>query len=273
MENSEKQILEKIKNIQTNKLFNIGTYVDLNIHNGWRQGFIKDIKQKNKYDIIYIFQEGQYKRKSDISISSLALIGENSSLSNTLIRTKCFDNDIFQLENKEALTLFKECIQKLNIDLNKNEIPEENKETNNDEYKAYNLNQFLCGTFIDILAFINNEIEGDEPNSKSLNKLISLSLDIVIFVLEQIKKNLEKIRFFINNKKSLLFENIYAIFSSFQLIIFNIAFLFSEDFISNNTIYEKKTKIINECYELILNNSLHIVNNIHFLLINLYFLF
>ena len=256
---SEKQLLEKIKNIQMNKLFNKGTYVDILTNNVWKQGIIKDIKPNNKYDIIYLFKESQFKKKPDTPIASISIIGENTSLSDNLIRTKCLNNDIFQLENKEALELLTESIQSLNIDLNSNEIIEAKKEQNDEKekniYKAYNLSQFLCGTFVDFLAFIYYEIDSDKPNNKYLSKLISLSLDIVIFILEQIKKNTEKIRFFINNKKSLLFENIYAIFSSFQLIISNIKFIFSDDFISNNTIYEKKIKIINECYQLILNNS------------------
>ena len=155
---SEKQLLEKIKNIQMNKLFNKGTYVDILTNNVWKQGIIKDIKLNNKYDIIYLFKESQFKKKPDTPIASISIIGENTSLSDNLIRTKCLNNDIFQLENKEALELLTESIQSLNIDLNSNEIIEEKKEQNDEKekdlYKGYDLNQFLCGSFIDFLAFI-----------------------------------------------------------------------------------------------------------------------
>ena len=261
MENSEKNILEKIKALQIKDLFQIGKYIDIHTNNYWCQGIIKDITQNNKYDIIYIFKDNQFKRKQDVSLSSLSILGENTTSQENIKRARCLDNDIFQSENKELLELLNQKIQELNIDLNKNEIhnieeeKKDVKENNNLNYKGYNLYQFLSGTFIDTLFFVNNEVEPGKKNSKSMNKIIIICLDIVIFVLEQIKSNLSKIKFFINNKRSLIFENIYAIFASFQIIFSNIQFMFEENFVSSELITEKKTKIINECYQLILTNS------------------
>ena len=259
MENSEKAILEKIKTLKLNNLFQLGDYVDIYINKKYYQGIIKEVKEKNKYDVLYDIQETHFNRKKDASLSSLSIIGEYTTSPENIMRKRCLNNDIYQSETKEVIDLLNQNIQELNIDLNKNEIIEtennENKENNKDYYKGYSMHQFLSGTFIDILAFIYNEIEPDKKNTKSLNKLILLCLDIVIFILEQIKLNLSKIKFFINNRQSLIFENIYSIFASFQIILSNIQFIFSEDFFCTEKITETKSKIINECYQLILSNS------------------
>ena len=259
MENSEKNLLEKIKSIKLKDLFEKGTYVDYSFSGFWFQGIIKEIGQNKKYDIIYIFKDNQFKRKSDIPISSLSIIGENSNSQDNLIRRKCLDNDLYQLKNKELIELLKQKIQELNINLDKNEFSvkeNENKEDkeNNNNYPGFILYQFLSGTFIDALAFIKEEIEPGEKVKKSISTLILICLNIVIFILEQIKSNTSKIKFFINNKRSLIFENIYAIFASFEIIFANIQFIFDETFISNESISELRDKIINQCYELILNN-------------------
>ena len=248
MENFEKDIIEKIKTIQIKNLFQAGVYIDIHINNYWFQGIIKDIKSNNKYDIIYLFKDDQFKRKPETLLSSLSIIGENTTSPDNIIRKRCLDNDLFQLDNKDLLDLLKQKIQEFDIDLNSNEIHdkddenEEQKENNSINYKGYNLYQFLAGIFIDSLAFIYNEVEPGKKNTKSLNNIILLCLDIVIFILEQIKSNLPKIKFFINNKRSLIFENIYAIFASFQIIFANIKPIFAEDFFSTDLITEKKNK-------------------------------
>ena len=258
MENDEKSILEKIKSIELNKLFVKGTYVDIYINKCWCEGIIKEINE-NKYDIIYLFKDRQLKRKQDIKLSSLSIIGENTNSVENLIRAKCLNNDIFQMEKKELIEFFMQKIQELNINLDTYEIVdkenENNKEKEDNNYKGFNLHQFLSGTFIDILIFIRMEVEENKIIKKNLGKLILLSLDIFILILKQIKSKLSKIKFFINNKRSLLFDNIYSIFASFQTILSNIKFIFNEDFNSTEAITEKKNIIINECYQLILNNT------------------
>ena len=261
MEIPEKNILEQIKSLKLKNLFQIGTYVDIYINNCWCQGIIKDIKPKDKYDVLYLSKDNQFKRKTDTSLSSLSILGENITSIENIIRANCLENDILQSKSEELIDFFQQKLQELNIDLISNKINDKKekqkntKENENTVYKGYNLYQFLSGTFIDILAFISNESEHNSKNNKALYNLIYLSLDIVIFLLEQIKSNLTKIKFFISNKKSLVFEYIYSIYGSFQIIFFNIKFMFKEDFFSNELISEKKTKIINDCYQLILSNS------------------
>ena len=261
MENSEKDLIEKIKSIKLQELFKKGTYVDYFTNNIWCQGIIKEINQNKKYDVIYIFRDNQHKRKSDISFSSLSIIGENTiNNDDSSVRAKCLNNDIYQLENKELIELLNQKIKELNINLEKNEISvneNENKDEkeNNNNYTGFNLYQFLSGTLIDALVFIKEEIEPGEKLKKSISTLIIICLKIVVFILEQIKLNLSKLKFFFNNKKSLIFENIYAIIGSFELIIQNMKFIFEDNFVSNETISELKTKIINQCYELILSNT------------------
>ena len=261
MENSEKNIIEKIKSLQLSQLFQKGIYVDISTNKLWYQGIIKEVN-KNKFDIIYIFKDNQFKRKSDISLSSISILGENTNTPEERMRVKCLNNEIYQSENKELINLLNQKIQELNINLETNEIIEQEKDkeikddkekTNN--FKGYILYQFLSGTIIDTLVFIREEVEAGKKNKQSLNNLILICLKIVIFVLEQIKSNLSKIKFFMNNKRSLIFENIYAIFASFQIIFTNIQFMFDEKFYSTEEISKIKETIINKCYKLILNDS------------------
>ena len=261
MENYEKNLIEKIKSIKLQNLFKKGTYVDYFTNNFYCQGIIKDINQNKKYDVIYIFKDNQHKRKSDVPLSSLSIIGENAiNIDGSSIRKKCLNTDIYQSETKELIELLNQKIQELNINLETNEISvkeNENKDDkeNNNNYTGFDLYQFLAGTLIDVLVCIREEIEPGEKLKKSISTLIIICLNIVVFILEQIKSNLSKLKFFYNNRKSLIFENIYAIIGSFELIIQNMQFIFEDNFISKEKISELKDKIINQCYELILTNT------------------
>ena len=138
MENSEKDLIEKIKSIKLQELFKKGTYVDYFTNNIWCQGIIKEINQNKKYDVIYIFRDNQHKRKSDISFSSLSIIGENTiNNDDSSVRAKCLNNDIYQLENKELIELLNQKIKELNINLEKNEISV-NENENKDEKENNN---------------------------------------------------------------------------------------------------------------------------------------
>ena len=264
MEINEKELIEKTKTIEMNNLFIKETYVDLYIQSTWRQAYIMDMKPNNKYDIIYLSPQDQIKRKNDLSFSSLSIIGDNTNTQENIKRNRCLNNNIFQMNIENVINLLKQKINEFNIDLEKYEVKEDNNNgigntnNNNDNdnyiYNGYNMHQFLSGIFIDCLAFIKNEIGTNKPN-KNLEELILICLDIVIFVLEIIKNNLSKIKTFINNKKLLILNKIYAILGSFEFILTNILFLFSENFTNNELIVEKKSKIINSCYQLILNNT------------------
>ena len=268
MEISEKDLIEKAKSIKMNNLFVKGMYVDLYIQSKWRQGFIIEMKSNNKYDIIYLLDQEQIRRKNDMNFASLGIIGDNTNKSENIIRSKCLNNIIFQMENEEVVDLLKEKINEFMIDLENYKII--NIEENNDIekkdienipndsdmeiYLGYNLHQFLSGIFLDCLSYVYDEIDPDKSN-ENLDKIILICLDIFIFVLETIKANLTKIKIFINNRKLLILNKIYAILASFELILANIDFIFTDNYSKNEIIIEKKSKIINICYQLILNNN------------------
>ena len=258
MELNEKQLIEKTKSIQMANLFMKGFYIDLKIKNVWKQAYIIDIKPNNKYDLIYLHQE-QIKRENDIPFSSLGIIGEHSSSAEYVTRIRCLNNDIFQMQCEEVIDLLKEKINEFNIDLKEYKlIIIEKNEDENDLYMGYNLYQFLTGIFIDCLAFIYNELDDNdnENTNDKLDELISISLDIILFELETIKNNLSLINVFLQNRKLLILDYTYAILASFHLILGNIDFIFSDDdFSEKEKISEKKSKILNICYELIINNT------------------
>ena len=263
MELSEKDLMEKTKSIKMNNLFIKGTYVDLYIQSTWRQGYIIEMKSNNKYDIIFLLNQ-EIKRKNDMSFSSLGIIGDNTNKSENIKRSRCLNNTIFQMEYEEIIDLLKRKISEFNIDIvnykiinlenNDKDIENKSDDNNIEIYLGYNLHQFLSGIFLDCLSYIYNEIEPDKSN-EILDEIILLCLDIFIFVLETIKDNLTKIKIFINNRKLLILDNIYAILASFELVLANIDFMFLDNFSKNENIIEKKSNIINKCYQLILNNN------------------
>ena len=262
MEISEKNRIEKIKTLQLKQVFQKGIYVDIYINNYWCEGIIKDINENDKYDIIYIFIDNQMERKSNIPLSSLSIIGMNSYSQDIINRTRCLNNEIYLSQNIELINLLKKQLQEFNINANSNDfLDNKNNEIKEDKvniniyYKSFLFHQFLCGTLIDIFVYIQNEIESGKKN-ESLIELIFLCFDIIIFILEQIKLNKLKMKFFINNIKSIIFDNnLFAIFSSLRIILSNIEFMFKEDFISTELISNKKSKIFNECFNIILNDS------------------
>ena len=263
MELNEKDLIEKTKSIKMNNLFIKGMYVDLHIQNTWKQGYIIEMKSNNKYDIIYLSEQQQIKRKSDTSFTSLNIIGDNTNKSENIKRSRCLNNNIFQMKYEEVINLLKKKINEFNIDLEnykiiyieeKNNIQNSPNDTDMEIYLGYNLHQFLSGIFLDCLSFIYNDIEPDKSD-KILDELILICLNIFIFVLETIKNNLNKIKVLINNRKLLILDNIYAILASLEFILSNIDFMFLDNFSKNEIIIEKKTKIINICYQLILNNN------------------
>ena len=91
----EKDLIETTKSIKMNNLFIKGTYVDLYIQSTWRQGYIIEMKSNNKYDIIYLSNQEQIKRKNDMPFSSLGIIGDNTNKSENIIRSRCLNNIIF----------------------------------------------------------------------------------------------------------------------------------------------------------------------------------
>ena len=260
MELNEKELIERAKSIKMDNLFIKEAYIDLNIQSVWRQGYIVEMKPNNKYDIIYLTNHEQTKRKNDLSFSSLGIIGDNTLNPETILRHRCLNNNIINKDIEELLEFIHQKINEFNINLEEykfvqnDENKDEKKEESNEIYEGYNLHQFLSGIFIDSLAFIYNQVEPDKPN-ENLDKLIILCLDIVIFVLEIIKNNTSKIKIFLNNKKLLILDYTFAILGSFEFILANINFMFKDNFSNNQKIIEKKSKIINNCYQLILKNT------------------
>ena len=260
MELNEKELIEKTKKIRMENLFIKGTYIDFHIQGTWRQAYIIDMKPNNRYDIIYISNQEQIKRKNDIPFLQLSFIGDNTNISDNIIRNRCLNNEIFQMEVEDVINLLKKKLEEFKINLvgyvmmKSDNTKKDNIDNEDNIYMGYNLHQFLSGIFIDCLAYIYNELDPDKSN-QVLDELLLLCFDIIIFVLFNIKNNLNKIKVFVNNKKLLLIDQTYALLGSFEIILANINFMFLDNFYENDKIAEKKSKIINFCYQLILDNT------------------
>ena len=83
------------------------------------------------------------------------------------------------MEKKELIEFFMQKIQELNINLDTYEIVDKEneniKEKEDNNYKGFNLHQFLSGAFIDILVFIRMEVEENKNNHKNPNNNLSIN--------------------------------------------------------------------------------------------------
>ena len=189
MEN-ENEKLENMKNFPKELLIRKNCYIDILINNNWHQGFIKEEKLNNKYDILYLELPNKTLMKSNISGKGLIFFGHNYYQNNNNIR-ETYLNEIYKdLNDDELFNILIEKLNEINLDYeniekiitrfeekqdyniitnffkNENILNKENskfifKDENNNEYNitGFYTYQFFSGIFIDTLVHINNNLE------------------------------------------------------------------------------------------------------------------
>ena len=134
--------------------------------------------------------------------------------------------------------------QKLNI------LTKLDKNGNPVNVSGYYTFQFLGGFLLDCLILINNDLASIEIDP-SLKDLMLLSLDVAIYVTDFVRKNINKLKSAVNNRKLTIVSQTHAILASFELILNNFSELFQYDFSIYPQIDEKMKTYANNCYSIL----------------------
>ena len=290
MENSQNQ-LEKLKNFPIESILTKYSYIEVLINENWLQGYIKDVKPNNRYDIIAINISEKTTIKNNLTAKGVAFLGchnfHNNNIREIYLDEKMKDIDINNLnslilkklaEINIDINIINREIEQLNIEkesevINISDLIQNNdalliKDANNNEFNitGYYTIQFFSGFYIDILVYINNTLsnilkESIEKSSEfeiedNFKQIIYIVLDLGIFALSILKNNIKQTREYIQiNRKFILIDKISSIINSIDIILSNILLIFCYRFY-NYTDIEKRLVIINKiCYDIIINNN------------------
>ena len=293
MENA-KQKLENFKNYPTEQFLKKDSYINLILNENIYQGFIKEIKSGNKYDIIYLDSSDKIITKSNLITKEISFIGSYYLQSNNNIRENFLNQKLNDIEQDTELNLMiLNKIREIYIDINKlnDEIEKFNLyehkyifenlselEKNNPSLKiqnekgeefnitGYYASQFFSGFFIDVIIYVNKKLSSllrestrkktDFILSEELKKIIHLLLNLIIFILNIANKYNQIIKESLQlNRKIILIDKISSILSSIEIIISNSLLLFCYKFDDYQDIEEKLAIICNLCYDIIINNK------------------
>ena len=277
MEESDKIILENLKNFDLTKLFQKNQYCEIiNNDSNTILGFIINEKENQKFEV-YIPNYGNL----EIPINSMSLFGDNKNIKDALkMRKFPINYNINRMEISELINKINKELIRCNIVINyKNNnifnnpsekdnnsststLSSNNTQSNNNilYYKKINdkngniidctgyiTYQLLEGYLLDCLVLIRDKINNNQNIDKNLFILI---LDIIIYCAGIVKTNLDKYKVAYYNKKLFIVNQINAILISFDSLINNLTPIYSYN---NNSFFEKKlAKIVNLIYEIIL---------------------
>ena len=293
MENENKKKLENVKYFPKEFLIKKDFYIDILINNNWHQGYIKEEKLNNKYDILYLELANKTQIKSNISRKELSFFGENYYQNNNNIRETFLNKNIKDLDSNELFNLLIEKLNEINLDYKNIEKiiskTEENQNNNNNNFNEnygnlfneenqkfiiknennieYNITgfytyQFFSGMFVDALVYVNDNlselIRGNKELilEESFEKLLILMLNITIFTLILGINKRSKIKEYIQfNRLNIIINKTSSILSSIENIISNILIIFCYQYFKIPNIEFKLKIICNLCYNILLNNN------------------
>ena len=288
-----KKKLENFKNYQTQLILKKDFYINVTINDNCFQGFIKDIKSNNKYDIIYSDLSDKLVFKNNLTIKEISFLGSNYTSNNNNIRENYLNPKFNHIEKDTDLNLLiLDKLGELYIDLNiiNNEIDGFNideqkyiienisellkdnpgkiiKDEKGEEYNitGYYTTQFFSGIFIDVIIYINNKLSSllkesiqnkvEYIISEDFKKIIHLSLNLIIFVLSTTIKNIKQFKEIMQlNRRIIIIDKISSILSSVEIILSNILLIFCFRFEGYQDIEKKLVMISKICYDIIMNN-------------------
>ena len=276
MEESEKELLESIKNIDTKKLIMKNTYVQTLINDSFRQGFIYEVKGN---DDIFILIIQNFKGLFDIPINMLYFFSENDYSEEYKIRDDLLNLHLRELNADKLISQINKKLKSFNIKLNSRKINPLKKgfnnnsitnitvtKTSNNENKIYDKNgkniditgyyiyQFLCGYILDCLFIINEELLNKNLDDYQKNLFIMI-LDIILYMGQIVKSNLKKYKTAYYNRKLLIVSQIHAILIGFDSLIFNIISKYQYNYSNLPDLEARFKDISNLVYQIILTSK------------------
>ena len=246
MEESEKNLLENIKNFDTSRLLEKNTYAEIQINDSIFVVYILDEKGNQKCDIF--IQNGN---KAEVSINYLNLLGENDYSEEKKKRDFPVNNNFIKYETTEVIKNINKLLLKNHIIINSNNnmncnmnekdnnsststTSSNNIQNNNNnsslkqdkngkiiDISGYMTFQLLQGFLLDCISIINNKINNNNFTI-SEKDLLTLIINIIIYLAKVVKANLDKYKTAYYNRRLLIVSQIHAILVSFDSLLFNL---------------------------------------------------
>ena len=289
-----KQKLENFKNYPIEQFLKKDSYINIILNENIYQGYNKEIKSGNKYDIIYLDSSDKILPKTNLTTKEISFFGcyylqNNNNIREIYLNPKF--NEIEQDTDLNLLILNK--LRELYIDINilNNEIEkfdiykhkyifenlselEKNNPSliiQNEEGEEFNITgyytiQFFSGIFIDVIIYVNKKLsillkesirnKEDFTLNEELIKIINLLLNLIIFVLNITLKYSKIIKESLQiNRKIILIDKICSILASIEIILSNVLLMSYYKFDDYQDIEKKFGIICNLCYDIIINNK------------------
>ena len=245
MDNSEKELLESLKNFDPKNLITKETYVEVYLQGTYYHSYVINPKQGDQIEI-YINPSNQ----GNVQINIIYFLGENILGEENYLR-KTYVNPIFEEYEDSPRNIKMMLVRKLNslnikFDLNK-KPNKKNKNLNNNnilqekeflcEDKSgkkiniigYKLIQLLQGELIDAFLIVKNSLSNHSLDEQNKDLLL-LILNLVKYIITEVKNNLIKFKSAYFNRKLLIVSKIHAILISFEPIIINISSVFKYNY-------------------------------------------
>ena len=231
MDESEKELLENLKNFDYKKLLTKKSYVDIQIQDNPRTGFIIEEKGNDKFEVyIESIRGGTH----DVPINMINFYSNNSDEN---MRQEIIYQDLINQRPEQMISYIKDKLSMFNVKLKKNNnyskkgnntnatsstikilLPDKNgKNVNIIGYKSF---QFFGGYILDCLGIINIELSNKRISTSHKN-LFVLILDVIIYMGEVVKSNLKKYKTAYYNRKLLIVSQIHGILICFSSLINN----------------------------------------------------
>ena len=279
MDDSEKEIIENLKNFNIKKLFMKETYVEIQIHDVFRQAFILEAKGNDKFTLII----QKVKGINEVPINILNFYSENDYIDDYKMREDLINIELSQIDPDDLLTYIKKKLDSFNINIYPNKKNTSKKGYNNNSNgsnnlssnKAYNNNkniivdnngkmvditgytayQFFCGYLLDCISIINEELSNRHLDD-SVNNLFVYILDIIIYMADVVKTNIKKYKIAYYNRKLLIVSIMHGILICFDSLIFNLIKNYQYNFSSFIEIDNRLTEITNLIYQIVVNKEI-----------------
>ena len=257
MDDSEKELLDNLKNFDIKKLFMKDSYVEIQSHESFRQAYITEIKPNDKYELFIQNSNGTI----DIPVNMLNFYSENDyqdewKRRDTLINDELKDKDVDRIISYIKLKLKSFNIIKSNISKKgntnqnnlKNKIPDKNGKMI--DITGYMIYQFFCGYILDCLSIINMELLNRHLDESHKNLFVFI-LDIIKYMGEVVKENIKKYKIAFYNRKLLIVSQIHSILIGFDSLIFNLLPKYEFNYSSFIDLDMKLSEIFNLVYEIV----------------------
>ena len=265
MDNSEKEILENLKNFDTKNLLEKETFAEIFYQGNYHQVYIINQLPNDQYKI-YINPS----TSGDAPANIFSFFGESFIQKEILFRRSYLNPNFDDLESspRKIKFLLNKKLSTFNIKLNQNKKPNQNKKNNTyntnteKEYfiedkngkkiniTGYKLYQFLAGDLLDALLLVKKLLETGSIGGE-YQELFVLILDIIRYIISEAKNNLNHFKNAYYNRKLLITSKIHAILVCFDIIIFNIEDIFKYNYSKVPELEIEFMQIAENVYELI----------------------